>query len=284
MTPSSGLHLVVFSRTTAFTAASTLEALDAATDGILQKMSTTALVLGEKARILAAYAGAATLERAVITSPGFLEVLEPDIRPISGALLPPTDPNVQDLLDGPLVVRPGEPLGVKAAVTTTTDDAAAVLLLQIGEYIPLPKGSIYTARFARTTNLTSLAFAWATGTVDFVGTLPSGRYAIVGMDIYFVSGTAVNILAARLTLPGSPWRPGVLAQGSASSRSAEIFRDGSPGVMGVFDSFSGPGLEVFCDAAASDLKYAGTLRLVRLGDIGDGVGGRNSSCGNGCRG
>jgi hypothetical protein len=68
----SGQHLVMFYRTDAFTTGNVLQALDAVTDGVLPKLSTTAYLLGEPARILLAYAGSASATRAQITSPGFL--------------------------------------------------------------------------------------------------------------------------------------------------------------------------------------------------------------------
>ena len=205
------------------------------------------------------------MDRARITAPSLLQVSYPDIRPVEAAAQPPDDPNVMFLGANSLILEPGEPVGVDGQITTGVEDCLALLWLGFRPHIPIPPGPAFNVRFSGTFSPATTAYTWATDEPTYASTLPSGRYALVGMEFY--SATAA---AARILLPRTTSRPGTLAQSGTTlvapgRRTAACFYDGSFGVMGIFDSFDAPKIEALC--TGSDTTYTGYLRVVRIGDI-----------------
>lgn len=217
--------------------------------------------------LIAAYASHVNLLRARVNAPSLLRVGYPSIRPVQAAALgaPQVDPNLMTMLDSPLLLRSSEAVGIDAAASSGA--TAAIALMWLADKLdPVPPGESFWLRFTSTTAPTT-AFAWTVISPVYDQAIPSGVYAVIGME--FFSTTAI---AARIVFPGSVLRPGVLAQQGSSAglaRTHRIFYEGALGVYGTFQTNSPPNVEVITglgtDAAGS---VDGYLRVVRIGDIG----------------
>lgn len=257
------LHTVAFSSEVAN--GSSYAAISAATDTILPP-SGSGLLLPCDLRLIAAYAGGSTLTRARINAPSLLRVGYPSIRPIVAVTngVPPADPNFMTLLGSPLLLRAAETVGVDA-VHSGGAPARQVSLLWLADRLePVPPGDSFWLRWTATLSVAlGSAFTWQVLSPTYDQSLPSGTYAVIGLEFMETNG-----IAARLVFPGSVFRPGVLASGTGAgtARTYAGFYDGSFGVYGMFQTNAPPNIEVM--VAAASTAQEGYLRVVRVGDIG----------------
>lgn len=200
--------------------------------------------------LLAAFAASVNISRARWANPHFRQVVENQIRPISSALLPPTDPNVMDYRSNPLRFIAREEVILQASQPAAAENVHAVAILRWEPPTPMPAGDIYIIRGTSTT--ACVANAWTTVAATWDSSLPAGRYAIVGCD--FVSATGI---AGRLILENTVPRPGALAFASVGLRNHYMFLPGGLGVWGYFSSTRMPIPQLFCNAA----DVAGTFFL-----------------------
>lgn len=238
-------------------------AIAAISDSILPASGNGLLMPGDL-RVVAAYAGGTTLSRARINAASLLRVGYPSIRPIQAVTdgVPPVDPNFMTMLANAPLVRANESVGVDVVHSTVGTARQVALLWLADKFDPVPSGDSFDLRFTGTTNIAT-AFTWTIVTPTFDQSLPSGTYAVVGLEMI-----CNNVIAARLVFPSSVFRPGVLGGGAAvgTARTHSAFYDGSFGVLGMFQQNAPPNLEVLTAAAASTQE--GYLRVVRVGDIG----------------
>jgi hypothetical protein len=123
----------------------------------------------------------------------------------------------------------------------------------------------FLAGVRATSSTTLTANAWTTTSLTFDNQLPAGGYAVVGMEAF--GATAV---LARVALPGSGFRMGVVAGPITVSTRDRIFRAGrfantSPGTYeswGAFVSTAPPQVEFF--AGAADTAQVVYLDLVKV--------------------
>ncbi|MEQ1735691.1 MAG: hypothetical protein ABL886_04730 [Rhodoglobus sp.] len=266
-------HTVAY--TTTIQSADGLKALPTVADTIFSP-SGNAYLLPTDLKLLAAYAGSLAITKARINAPSLLRVGFPSIRPVQQVTAPapsgtPTaDPNLMTLLDSPIALRTGEPVGLDAATFTTSPAENAVGLLWFAEKLePVPPGDSFWLRFTTTTTL-SAALKWSVISPTFDQSFPSGTYAVIGLEL-----TSPGAVAARVVFPGSIFRPGVVAQvGSlaaatvGAARTHQCFYDGSFGVFGTFQTSAPPSVEVFSVSADAAATIEGYLRVVRIGDVG----------------
>lgn len=207
--------------------------------------------------ILYAYAGAATLNRARLSSPSLRQVSTPWIRPQGTALVPLDEPNIADYRANPLTVRGLEELAFEAM--QTTGGAAVIVgvaaLTREGMGMA-PQGQTYTMRGTGGTTVT--AGAWSLVTVTWQDTLPAGNYVVTGFE-----AVGVTCCAARLIFEDSVSRPGCVGQSLVSGNNNPMFRKGGLGAWGRFTGNRMPNVEFLCNAA--DTAQEMFLDFVRVG-------------------
>ncbi len=225
-------------------------------DSIVPRNAANNFLVPGGSTIRMAAAGGINATRARINTPSLREVGLPYIAPINQTVAVPSPPNLADYGDfGP---RPRD--ADELSVESTHSDIApqiqfAVAWLTFGRKM-IPPGPRY--RLRNTATVAGVIGSWASGSMTPDQTLPSGIYAIVGMDAF---GT--NLIAARLIFPGGGWRPGVLARNAVNNVPARIFTNDELGCFGEFDSVALPTLEIYCEAAnAAQEVY---LDVVRVG-------------------
>lgn len=211
----------------------------------------------EDMSLFAAYVGSATLTRARLTSPKLRQVFIPYLIPLNGAVVPPTDPNIMDMRDHPMLLRGLERFvpEVTSGVAMGTERAYAVLFVTPG-FRPAPSGEIITLRATGTTTLAQ--GVWTDVALTFDQQLARGRYAIIGGHCF--SATAV---AWRLILENQVYRPGGLGITALTNRSWLPQYDGGLGMWGEFFSTGLPRLQVMANAA--DTAESLFLQCVRIG-------------------
>jgi hypothetical protein len=249
-------HVIAFVRSLA-TTANTFEPMDCVADGVLAQASSTAFFVKAGMRVIAGYVGSngtvPSLEAARINSPTFRRVGLPNIRPLNGTRAAGDDPNVMVIVDRPLDYPDIDTLTLEIINSGTTPDAIGLLWLQVDDE-PVPPGDTYWLRYTSTS--TAGVLAWTPIVIDF-DQLPEGEYIICGME-----HISASCLAARLIIPGSPWRPGTLGQQSLTDQNHAVFYDDRLGVFGRFNAFAPPTVEVLCSAA--DTAHTGFLRVLRV--------------------
>lgn len=207
--------------------------------------------------VLFAYVGAATLNRARFVSPAFRQITTPWIRPQGTAIVPLDEPNIADYRDNPLKIRALEELALEAMQTT---GGAAVIAAVAGitktGIQPAPRGDVFTMRGTGTTTVT--AGAWTQATITWQDTLPTGTYAVVGLEAVSVTG-----LAARLIFEEQWERPGAVAQSLVSGNGHAMFRKGGLGIWGRFNANRMPNIQMLCNAA--DTAQEIFLDFIRVG-------------------
>ncbi len=245
-------------------------------------------------RIAAAWAGAEaaalfpasstdTLSDVRIETPALAEISPASIRPLAplSSELPGDGLRVADFACDPLPLRPGDPLSLIGTVSASGAGAAvsvtahALIWLTDGCQ-PVPPRPAITIPFVLAAAPPTTTLAWVASAIRFLRSLPGRRFAIVGIELVASAG----VLAARLALPGSPLKPGVLAAtgiNATSFRQARVFESLHMGVLGVFDAFAPPTLETLSVASPATADVRGWLTIVPLDgggapDAGGGYG------------
>lgn len=206
-------------------------------------------------QLKAAFACGTTLVRAKIVTPSLRVITAPFIRPINGANLPTTLPAVADYRENPLLLKGQEEISVLATQSGAGPTVVNVgLLVDTGATPLMPAGQIYTMRGTATDTL--VANAWKTLTVTWADTLPTGTYAIVGLQVKSATG-----ILARIIVNGQQERPGCVAQTLFADNGWNGFRKGMLGVWGYFNSSTLPLIQVLANAGdASEEIYLDIIR------------------------
>lgn len=189
-------------------------------------------------RVLAAYAGNDAFTDVYLNAPSLRRMFLPSLMPVSNTPLPANDPPIITFGNaGPMIERT-EGFGVNASRgAVVASDAYA--LLWVGKGIaPISAMPIYTIRC--TASVVTSEGNWTNGQLTFGQTLPAGKYALVGAEVY---GT--NALAARFVFSESQLRPGVLCQGAVGEWNRNTFRAGNFGKFGEFWNTSPPSIDIF---------------------------------------
>lgn len=207
-------------------------------------------------KLLWAAAMSATLNRARFATPKTRTLTNPWIRPIIEAAVPPSNPAVQFRGDNPFVFRGLEEIQLLATsgLAMGNENFTAVASLAVGMQ-PIPQGDIYPLRFTSTTP--AVANKWSQLTVTFQDTLPTGTYAVVGLEHESANGQA-----ARLIFQGQQFRPGALSVTALANRQNSVFYDRKFGVFGTFPQTAMPLIEVLCNGA--DASHEGYMDIIRI--------------------
>lgn len=286
------VHLAHASRAEASYNTSGDLALTPTADGVLAVQGQQAIV-PRPMRLVGAWAAGSDLfpnaANAVFTdvrieSPAYAELNPASIRTISPLASGIADNalGVTDMACEPLPLRAGDPLSVTATVLEGTGssnlEVHALLWLADG-CDPIPDAPSLWVEFEVVT-VPSTQGAWSAVSIRFRRPLPGRKFAILGLD-YVQAGA----LAARLALPGSALKPGVPARQTIGERRARLFDSMHLGVLGTFDGFAPPTLEVLIPSTATAGTAArGWMRVAPLDAVGSGKSGGCGCGGAGCGG
>lgn len=183
------------------------------------------------------------IAEARVSSPTLEANFMPDLAPLGvGAAEPPADRAIMNWFGpGGMKLTPGEAMNFYVDNATNAEPQLGIVFLSDG-IDAMPSGEIQTVRATGATTVG--AAAWSACALTFTQTLRAGRYAIVGLR-----AEGATMCVARLIIPGSAFRPGVMGTDGAGDIVDAKFRRGGLGVWGEFDSSAPPQLEVFCTAA-----------------------------------
>ena len=201
-----------------------------------------------------------------INAPSLLNRTSYFVSPLNGqtdADAEPSDPaRVDNLLAGPLVLRPGEELEALALADSTAAAFSWCLLWLTDGLAPVPSGDIFTTLATGTTTLT--ARAWTSANITFAERLPVGRYAVVGMRYEGASAIAARIIFRGDSGPSGGWRPGVIGQDTADGEIPSMFRKGGMGNWGEFSSLTPPVIQCLADIGDPVQRF--WFDLIRVSD------------------
>lgn len=256
-----------------------LTALTAVADSILARSGSTGLVASRDMEIAAAYAGGSTLtpvpglRRVRLSAPTLAQVIAPAVRPVAGVSLagafpsPPSDPPLMVVADHPLPLPAGEALTVLAEAAVDSTIVAALLFLR-ERFEPVPPGPMYILRGQQPASgaTTPTQYVWSPINIEWDQPLPAGRYAIVWIQ-YVAAATLNNYpQAVRLVLADQVLRPGAIAQVAVADTPNRQMQDGVLGLLGTFESFAMPTVEVLNFGSAPTTAAEIHLGLIRLTD------------------
>lgn len=139
-------------------------------------------------------------------------------------------------IKSPIVLTPEESLRYQRSVPTVAGTTSiGVAELSDGAMQPI-MGDFISLRVTAT--VTGGALDWHNGQITFDEILPTGWYMVVGM-----TWTGVNGIAARLQLPGFPYRPGCLMRSGANITPYFGTMYGEAGEYGRFHTNQPPSMD-----------------------------------------
>ena len=195
------------------------------------------LVPGFASNILAVYGVGLNLTRMQISSPSLRKKNLLDISPVDQSAEPEEPSAVHFFNENPVVLTSAEALQVLMAEDGAGAQRSIAALWLMDTLDAKPSGEIRSIRATTTTATTANLWSLVTLTLD--QQLEAGRYAIVG----FRAVSATGILA-RLVIPGSAMRPGVIAYDAVNDTENVMFRMGKLGSWGEFEHTFIPQVEM----------------------------------------
>ncbi|MDD5511565.1 MAG: hypothetical protein PHI12_12255 [Dehalococcoidales bacterium] len=201
------------------------------------------------------FAIGATISGAQISSPTLRKALLYDISPLNVGAEPVVRPYLHDRFTNPIALTPGEGLRALVSEGAAGAEQESVFVWLQSEFEDIPAGEILTVKTTSTTTLT--AYQWSLCKMDFTQQLEAGTYAVVG-----VKAISAGAIAARLVMPGSEFRPGVIAGDAEGDVSVNAQRYGAHGVFGTFEHTFPPQVEFFSSSAdTSETVYMDLIKL-----------------------
>jgi hypothetical protein len=214
-------------------------------------------VFQDPVSLIMAAAMSANISRVKLSTPKTRQITNPFLRPLIGAAIPPTNPNVADYRSNPFHLKGQEELSFLATSSIAMGNENLTI---VSSYLvtpdPTPQGDIYTLRGTSTT--AAVANKWTSLSVTWADNLPQGQYAAVGLQV-----ESTNAQAARLIFQNQFYRPGALSVTGLQNRSHDMFRYGNSGVYGRFIQTAMPTVQVLANAA--DATHEVYLDLIRIG-------------------
>ena len=174
---------------------------------------------------------------AQISSPTLRKGLMLDVAPVHVSSAVSSFESFINRLDRPIALTPGEGLRARVSESSSSGTRVVVLAWLQGEYEEPPEGEIHTVKATSTTTLTP--YEWTLCPLSLTQQLEAGRYALVGARV-----ESANAIAARFVIPGSEYRPGVIACHAVGDRDGGVFRAGRFGMFGEFEHTFIPQVEV----------------------------------------
>lgn len=197
----------------------------------------------------------ATLSQAQISSPSLRQRTQLDVSPLNIGAEPLGSQAYMPMFNRAIPLEPGEGLRALVAEGAAGAEQETVLAWLMAEMEDTPAGDIEQIRATATATLT--AYGWTLATLTLSQQLRAGTYAIVGMRAY-----SAGLLAARLVIPGSEFRPGVVGYDVESDYAPDEFRPGELGVYGTFDHRFIPQVEFLSVSAdTSEVVYLDVIKI-----------------------
>lgn len=212
-------------------------------------------VPGFASNLIGVYAGGTTITQAQLSSPSLRAQNLKDVIPLNVGAEPTSPPGLSMFNEKPIKLVPAEALQSLVAENAAGAERENVVAFLQGEFKAAPNGEVRTVR--ATNGSTLIAFTWTLGALTFSQQLAAGRYAIVGMR-----AQSAGLLAARLVIPGSEYRPGCIGTDSEGDISHEVFRNGTLGNWGEFEHDTPPQVEFL--SVSADTSQIVYLDLVKI--------------------
>lgn len=213
------------------------------------------LVPNFASNLMGYYAIGADLTQAQLSSPSLRAKNLIDIAPFDATAEPEEPSAVHIFPDRAVALVSGEGLRFLAAedgAGAARQTGFAWLMDQIDA---APGGEVRTVRAQATQTL--VANVWTLGTITFDQQLEAGRYAIIGFR-----AEAAGLVAARLVIPGSAFRPGVVGYDAVNDTENQMFRRGMLGNWGEFEHTFPPQVEFL--SVSADTTEVLYLDLVKV--------------------
>lgn len=183
-----------------------------------------------------------SIARVNLTSPTLRQITNPYFRPIILSARPASNSQIAWFGDQPFMLPALEELGPTITVTAAGPETSWFLLWLAEQIVPVPPGPIIKIRL---TSVTAAGVGvWTMIQSTFETILPSGGYAVVGME--HISATGV---AARLAFPNQLYRPGTMSHQAAGDIQDWRLMTRRLGSYGNFLNTAPPQVEVLCTAA-----------------------------------
>lgn len=177
--------------------------------------------------LMGVFALGANITAARLSSPTLRKRLMPDISPLNVGAEPVSGLRLFELATTPLKLTSGEGLRALVAEDTAGAERETVLVWLGDGSIETVTGPVHTVKLTGTTTL--VANAWSLVPLTISQQLEAGTWRIVGMR-----ALSAGAVAARLVIPGSPWRPGTVAYDDEADVEHRQFRHGNYGIWGEF--------------------------------------------------
>jgi hypothetical protein len=202
-----------------------------------------------------AYAAGATPARAQLRSPSIRQLFYGEINPMSSGLEPDSPAPMWDIFDSPFPLSEAEPMEALIQAGTGSQYNCVVAFLSDG---PVTKDRRPHLTIRAVGGSAAVAYTWTNSVPTFSDTLPAGEYDIVGFR-----AQSTTMIAARLFVPGSATRPGVLGSDAITDYVRDRFRHGEAGVLGHFVHDTPPVVQILCTAADAANTQVFWFDLVR---------------------
>lgn len=189
-----------------------------------------------------------------VQSPSLRQLANQDVLPIVAGVVFGGNPSVQSHFNNPRPLKANESLNF--AIEATGGAAAScygLVWLSDGALQPV-QGNIFTVR--ATGAATLAAGSWVNTSLTFDSTLPAGTYNIVGFR-----AVGTNLVAARLSLVGGAFRPGIPAVNAVGDREFRFGRFGDMGSFGTFDVNQPPTVDCL---GITDTSQVFVLDLIKI--------------------
>lgn len=206
-------------------------------------------------KLMGVFAAGSTMSRAQVSSPSLRKTLIVDVDEINIGAEPLNPPPFVDLFVNPRQLKASEGVRVLATQGSGAAEVERVGIALGDGVVEEVTGEIMTVRCTGTTTL--VAAVWNLVPLTFSQQLEAGEYNVVGAR--FESAGAVM---GRLVLPGSPWRPGNMANDSIADRPHDRFRKGKSGIWGKFSHSFPPQAEFL--SISADTAEVVYLDLVKI--------------------
>ena len=213
------------------------------------------LVPAFASNIIGVFAFGLMIRGAQISSPTLRKGLMLDVAPLNDSGKPYFPPPFVNRLHRPIALTPGEGLRARVSEGASGASRVGVLVWLQGEYEEPPEGEILTVKARSTTTLTP--YEWTLCPLSLTQQLEAGRYALVGARV-----ESAGAIAARFVIPGSEYRPGVIAWDALGDTDMGIFREGRFGTFGEFEHTFIPQVEVL--SATADTAEVVYLDVVKI--------------------
>ena len=235
----------------------TTSPVPAVNDTVLTKTSGNNFILPQPGKLMGAYSAGVSITEAQINTPSLRYVGLPFVAFLNASLTIPSPPALTWWGDsGPPIPKVDEIQMIHTLGGAAPEQEFDLLWFKFAN-MPMTGGPIYRLEFTSAT--VTVANTWTNGVILPTSTLPQGVYDVVGMD-----AVGTNLVAARLVVPGSFFRPGCLARNAKTSIPSYLFTAGNLGVWASFASVNLPSVDFL--ATGANTAQTVYLDLIRRAD------------------